>query len=609
MMRLAPRMRAALAVGLAASLLACVAGIRAVRPLLFTDAEPGWVIPRLLLGLALIATAASAGILAAAAADRWGRTRLACAPLAPLPIRPKTLVALAIVALAAGALVRFTRLSAVPNALWIEDLTLIDPTLALSGRWQDFADAIRPVPFGVARPYGSVGVLYLELFRSVLLCFGSTVFGVRFLSALAGTLSCLTGMALGRALLPRGGGALAGLAIAGLRWSLILSRWGYVAIVLAPIADAATLILLRALRRRSVPLAVASGAVLGIGAHIYLGAWVVLAALGAFALWPSDEPEDGIQLPLIRGEYGREAMPLSRRTLLAFALAAGFALTAAPLFLLRDGRTSPYFARTRDQSLLREIRIARSPLPVVAAAADAIAAPWWLADPSPWHDVPRPRLGWLIGLPVAISLLRALQFPRTRVSAFLLAHAAAAYAAFLASGTVMQPNGFRFAYLTTVTGVAAAAGLLAVLGAVPENVIRPVALAAVGALLCAGALSVRTLFLEWAPRLEVLDGYEGHDNLLARTALGWEKFGGVAVDPRLVHSPAGLEAVKRVRRSDVPGPPAGIRGRVFRVVPAGTRPAPGERIVSRVADERGSPWALVLGSRGGDPDPELPGRE
>ncbi|MEO8192096.1 MAG: glycosyltransferase family 39 protein [Acidobacteriota bacterium] len=571
---------AALAAGLGASLVAAAGAVRRIGPLLLSDQDPAWALPRLVLTVGVIGVAAAAGILAATAMLLWSRSRAAQLPLEPLPWRGSALAAVAMTAVAAAAAARFTRLSDVPLALWIEDLTLIDPSLALTGTWRDFADAIRPAPFGVARPYGSVGVLYLEAFRACLHAFGTTAFGVRFLSALAGTVSCVTAVLLGRALLPRGGGSLAGLALAGLRWSLILSRWGYVAIVLIPLADAAALALLHAKRRRSAAAALAAGAILGVGAHVYLAAWIVLVALVLFALWP------------VEG-----GAPVSRRVFLTVALVCGFAAVAAPLFLLREGRRAPYFARARNQSMLRVLRSARSPLPLLASAADAVAAPWWLPDPSPWQDVPKPRLGWLIGIPVAVALGRSLLSPGTEISAFLLAHAGAASAAFVASGPVMQPNGFRFAYLTTVTAIAAAAGLLALAGAAPRKARRSAALLAVGVLLVSGALSLRAVFFDWAPRLEVLDGFEGHDNLLARVALQWECYGRVEIDPALVLWPAGLEAIRRVRRTDLPPGPATPPGRTFRIVPSATLPSAGERAVSRIADEHGAPLALVLARR------------
>ncbi|MEO8432908.1 MAG: hypothetical protein ABI592_15495 [Acidobacteriota bacterium] len=570
---------ASLLVGAAAALVSGISAIRFVHPLLLLDPDPAWRGPRLLLGLAVIgATAACAG-LAAAAASFLGRTRVAVVSPRPFPWRRRTLIALAAGIVLAAAAARFVRLDSVPRALWIEDLTLIEPSLALRGKPSDFADAIRPAPSGVARPYGTVGVLYLEAFRAVLVCLGRDAFAVRFLSALAGVLSCCTAMALARALLPRGGGTLAGLAVAGMRWSLILSRWGYVAVVVAPMLDVAALLLLRGRRRGSLTLAAAAGIVLGIGAHVYLAAWIGFAALILFAMWPRED-----------------RAPWRARAPVAVWLAAGFAVAAAPLFLLREGRTVPYFARAANQSLWREVRAARSPLPVLEAAADALAAPWWRADPSPWQDVPRPRLGWLLGVPVAIAVFRALRSPRQELSGLLLAHAAAAGAASVASGSVMQPNGFRFAYLTTVTGVAAASGVMALFAASPPRSRRAAALALTGALAVSGALALRTVFFEWAPRLEILDGFSGHDNLAARTALAWEGLGSVEIAPPLVVSATAVDLVRSVRRADrSPAARGTVSLRQFRIVAAGTGPAPGERIVERVADENGRAWAVVIG--------------
>jgi hypothetical protein len=163
----------------------------------------------------------------------------------------------------------------VPEWLWIDDLSLIGPSLALRGGLADFAEILRPVPFGVARVYGVIGVLYLEISRIVYHLFGTTVFGVRFLSAFAGCASLVTASLLGRRLLPRGGGAVTALALAGLRWHLVLSRWAWTMIVLAPVADVATLFLLSARRRRSSTISLVAGASAGIGAHFYLSAWVV----------------------------------------------------------------------------------------------------------------------------------------------------------------------------------------------------------------------------------------------------------------------------------------------------------------------------------------------
>lgn len=68
----------------------------------------------------------------------------------------------------------------------------------------------------------------------------------------------MTAAWLGRALLPRGGGTLAAVILAGLRWHLILSRWGSNMILLAPLVDLASLFALRARRKGSLLAAAAA---------------------------------------------------------------------------------------------------------------------------------------------------------------------------------------------------------------------------------------------------------------------------------------------------------------------------------------------------------------
>ena len=249
--------------GVAAGLTAGVDLVRWIRPGVLADPEPGWAPIRLLLGLSAAAGAAAAGVLATALFYAWALTRAAARPLEPLPFHRATLAALTLSAILVGTALRFAALDRAPSWLWVDDVSLIRPALQLRGRGSDFADAIRATPYGVARPYGSVGVLYLEGFRGLLRLCGTTVFGVRLPSALAGAASLVTAALLGRALLPAGGGMLTALVLAGLRWHLILSRWAFNMILLAPLVDLATLALLWARRRRSPPLALAAGAVGG----------------------------------------------------------------------------------------------------------------------------------------------------------------------------------------------------------------------------------------------------------------------------------------------------------------------------------------------------------
>lgn len=578
-----PAARAALFIGLAVAFVAAVDLARWVRLPVLTDSDPAWVVPRLLLGLFVISGTVSAGGLAAAVFLMIARGVSARFSFEPLPFRRATLFAVAAAAIVLGAFARFVSLSTVPPSLWIDDVSLIVPALELKGAPSDFADAIRPAPYGVAKPYGSVGVLYLELYRGALRLFGTTVFGVRFLSAAAGVASLFTVLLLGRALLPRGGGELAALALAGLRWNLLLSRWGWNAVVLAPIVDVAVLLLLRARRREKLALALASGAVAGLAAHIYLAAWIASAALFLLAAWPVAGPA-----------------PARLRLRPALLFAAGFACAVAPIFLFKDGRVAPYFARASDHSLLAEIRYTHSVMPAFAAAADSLAAPWFKSDPYPHHDLPgRTRLGWILGVLVALALALSLMRPREEFSGYLLSQGAAALAGSVAGGHAGVPNGYRFGYLSDVTAVAAAGGALWLLAMVPAQRRRAAAIAVLASVALSGALGARDTLTVWPQRPETFDGFHGQDTLIGRAALRWERYGPVTVSPDLGHSAITIQGIRRYRLDSSPSevPPPAVRRKCFRIEPPGTLPGPGERLVERARDSWGRDWAVVLASR------------
>ena len=578
------RARLAVLVGIAVGLTAGIDLVRWIRPGLLTDPDTLWTAARLLLGLGAACGAAAAGVLAAAAFLLWSRTRSAAAPLEPLRIRRGTRIGLAAAAILAGTALRFVWLERVPEPLWVDDLSLIRPALALSGAPSDFADSIRAAPYGAAKPYGSVGVLYLEGYRAALRLWGTTVFGVRFPSALAGSLSLVTAALLGRALLPAGGGALAALVLAGMRWALILSRWSWNMIVLAPIVDVATLLLVSARRRGRPARAAAAGLVAGVGAHVYLSAWPAAAALLLFAAWPSP---------------GGEAF--RSRLLRACAFSGAFALAVAPLFLLREGRSTSYFARTADHNVWLEMARTGSTMPPLAAAADALAAPWFLPDPTARHDLPgRSRLGWLLGIPAAVALGRALLKPREALSALLIAHALAGLAAVVAGGQADHPNGARFAYLTSVAAVAAAAGWLWIIGRARPGRRRAAALAAVGALAVGGALSSRDALVRWPAHRATFDGFHGQDTLIGRAAARWDAFGEVELAPGLGRSHLAIEAVRSYRLDPDASPsaqPLGSPRLRVRIAAAATAPLAPERVVERVRDAFGREWARVLASR------------
>ena len=578
---------AALVLAVATSFVVAIDAIRGIRLGVLLDAEPSWSWIRLLLGLVVPCLAVAAGAAVAAVFLAWARLPAAAAPLAPIPFRATTLAAVTAAAIVAGVALRFHDLSRSPSALWVDDLSLIPAALELKGSPSDFADSIRATPHGVPKPYGSVGVLYLEGYRAALRAAGTTVFGVRLPSALAGAVSLVTAALLGRALLPAGGGMWTALILAGLRWHLILSRWAWNMIVLAPIVDLATLALLVARRRRNAAPALGAGLLAGVGAHVYLSAWPAGAALGLFALWPAAKREEW------RPRIGRCA-----------AYALGFAVAAAPLFALREGRAFPYFARTADHNVWLETHRTRSWMPPLAAAADAAASPWFIADPTPRHDLPgRSRLGWLLGVPVAIVLFRAVLQPRDELAGLVLSHGAAFVASCAASGMADNPNGSRFGYLTSLAAVAAAAGAMWLLGLVRDSRRHLAAVGATGALAVAGAFSARDAVVVWPSHRATFLSFDGQDTLIGRAAARWETLGPVEIPSGLGHSPLAIEAVRRYHLD--PDRPAGLRSAAparlrARIVEPGTSPRPGERVVERIDDGWGRRWAVVLARRAGD---------
>ena len=546
------------------------------------DPDPAWAPPRAVLGLLVVAAAAAAGAVAAGAFRVFAQSALPTSDLAAVPFRPAALAALAVAALAVGAWLRFASLERTTVGLFLDHASLIEPTLALRGDLSDFRDAIRPVPSSVPRPFGVVGVIYLEAFRAALHRFGVTVFGVQFLSALAGTVSLVTAGALGRRLLPRGGGALAVLVLAGMRWQLILSQWAFSGLAVTPVLDGAALAMSAARRRGALGWAAAAGVLAGVAAHVYLAAWIGAAALVAWALWPSPTAPSG-----------------RNRAAMAAVFTAGLVLAAAPLFLLRASRSVPYFERTSHNNALLEIQRTGSWLPPFAAAADAAVAPWLLGDPIPRQDLPhRSRLGWILGVPVGLALARALLRPRDELSGFLLAQAGAGFAAAVAGGQAHLPHGFRFAYLTTPTAIAAAAGALLLLAAVPASARRPAAIAAVGLFAISGALGARDAILRWPMRRETFVAFEGRDYLIGRSAARWSDFGEVALAPGLGSSDVTIGVVARRRIGEPPAEPRRTRPRAFRVAAPDTPTSPGERRVERVEDPWGRELAVVLGRAG-----------
>jgi hypothetical protein len=552
--------------------------VRWWRPSVLFEPDRSWWRLWLLICAGSIAVVALVGFASARLFRVFSETRLAKEPLQPFPIgRSGFLVAAALVA---GIALRVTSLSN-PPPQYLDEASLIEPAFSLQGSLADFRHPLRAVPFGMPKPVGTVGVLYLEAFKWSLAAWGPTPLGIRFLSVAGGCASLVTGVLLARSVLPPGGASLAALVLSGVRWHLIMSQWGWNSVVVIPFIDGATLLLLRARTRRRHLATLAAGVVLGLGAHVYLAAWVAAAALALYRLWPLEDGE-----------------PLPKRAASTSLFAAGFAVAVFPLFALGGPADPPYFARVENHNLLREIRYQRSAMPLLAATADGLKAPWFVPEPQGWADLPsRSRLGWILGIAAAVAFARSLARPRDALSALLLSHAAAALAAAVAFGELAHPNGYRFAYLTSLSAVAVAAGGLALIAAAPPKWQRVAALTAVLLLTFAGLRGAVDACAAWPAARTTFDAFRGQDTLIGEAALRWMRYGTVSVETSgeaivvraIVAQPRFLGTAP-----DPAGTPA---GRSFRVATAGDTGRPGERRVERVQDRWGHEWAAVWGRR------------
>jgi hypothetical protein len=579
---------AAILAGCAVGFVVAVDLIRALRFELLTDAELSWAVPRLFLTALVASAAAGAGGATASAFLQWSRTADSRRPLEALPFRPGTLVFLAMAALAFGAFARFVWLDQLPPTIWIDEVLPVRPALALAGKASDFADAIRILPSdGPSNVF--IGVLYLEGFRWLLHAWGTNLTAIRLPGAIAGTLSLFTAMWLGRTLLPRGGGALAGLALAGFRWQVLLARFAWNGLALAPIVDVATILLIYARRKASPGLAILGGLLAGIGAHVYLGAWIAGVALAGFLVWPSAPPS-----------------PLKRGAVLTLAFGLGFLVAVSPIFLLRKGREVSYFVRASSQSLLIDFRRTKSYFIPLSILADSFQAPWFLHDPVARQDIPAPRLGWILGLPFGVTLLRSLRLPREELSALIFPHCAAAIAATLRWGLPGHPNGFRFLYLSTLTAVAIAAGALWLVRLARAKNRRMAAIGVVGLFSIASFIGTRQALVEWAESRATFDAYSGESTLIGRAALRWERLGRVTLDPGLQSSLTVVGTAREFRLDPADARFAaafegmsetGSRDLCFAVVPPNVAASAAERRVESVQDAWGRTEAAVIGSR------------
>jgi hypothetical protein len=562
-----------------AAFIAAVEVIHWIRLDLLLDPEPSWQLARFLLGSFAVSATGAAGVLAAAlcsvvAHSRWGQ-RMAL----PLPVRRSSLLALGAAVLLIGVLLRVYGFHTL-SPLWVDDLSEVRPAIGLRGQLSDLPPWSYPVPFRAGKWGGSVGTLYLEFFHFCLRVFGTTMAGVRAPSVIGGILSLFTAALLGRAFLPRGGGVLTALVLAGMRWNLIISQWGWNAIVLAPILDLAALAMLEARRRNRALFAGVSGAMAALGAHVYLGAWAGAAGLGLWAVWPSRRP--GVR----------------RRMLFGSLFVVGFMLVALPL--LREDPFGRYFARVARRSHPLET------LPVIwrvwwrtETAHAALTAPWWTRDLVPRHGLPGQfRLEWIVGVALAAGFLKALLAPRDELSAFLLTGAIAAFVSTMAWGRGETPNSYRYSYLSTTTALAAAAGAMWLLSAVPWSKRRGAAYVMMGGFAISGALGARDALIVWPEHRATFEGFGGWDTLVGQAAARWDHYGSVSIDPSAGGAPIVYENARWIDADDAGDRrPARQLATSFRIAGTGVQPEASERVVERIQDDWGHEYGQVLATR------------
>lgn len=582
-----------IAAGSAAGLVVAVWLLRWLRPSFLFSLDPGvffvWF-PAWGLLLAATALAFFSGRLLLRAARARGFSE----PLLPFEAvgGTRALATIAILAFAAGAAARLGGIDTVPYGLYPDDVTLIRPALDLRGGPRDLARPLRAAPFGVDRPFGTVGLGYLEPLRASLLLAGTNAVGLRLPATLAGVASLATAALLARELLPRGGAVLAVLSLAGLRWALLVVHWGWNAVFLGPILDLAAILAARAARRDTPALAAAAGAVAGLGAHVYLASWIGAAGLAAaLAIAPA-------------------TASARRRFAAVGSFLAALAAVAMPLFLAKGGADPPYFARAGAHNVLREVRLQGSLMPLLAVSADGLAAPWLVPDPNPFAEIPgRNRLGPVGGLCFAAALVASLLRPRSVLHAYLLGQLGAAWLAAVAQGESGHPNGYRYAYLVTPAVIGIAAGALRLAGATPPAKRRVAGLLLLGGISLESVLGVRDAHHVWPALPSTWSAFRSDERRVAEAAARWRALGAVSLSPDYPDDAPmrTLRTLLEARFGEPPSSPvAGGRDRVFVVAPGATACGPGFRSVEVVQDPSGRGRARVCGRRRGPTGPISP---
>lgn len=299
---------------------------------------------------------------------------------------------LALLPLLAGAALRFYALGDLPHGIYHDEAFYGLDALSVAG-------GAHPIFFTAnngREPF------YIYVLSLSVAAFGRTPFGLRFAAALIGTLTIAAAYRLGRALLDGRAGLLAMWVCAGAFWPLALSRISFRAGALPLLLGLAIGWGWQAWQRKSIRLALLSGAAYGLAFNTYTASRVTPLALILFAL---------LQIRR-RGGLAAPGSPRpAAKTAAAFLIAT--TVVVAPLGLYALANPAQVFAREGQVSIFETE--SGDPVLILAKHVGLAAAMFnFQGDRIPRHNLPgRPvfdaalSLFFVLGLLVCLARLWA----------------------------------------------------------------------------------------------------------------------------------------------------------------------------------------------------------
>lgn len=280
-----------------------------------------------------------------------------------------------LVALFALALVlRFIHLGTAPPGFWFDEA-------------QNGVVARRLVSSGAAHPvfigdYTQMGSLYFYLQGFVIKLFGSSIWSVRMLPALSGSVIVALIYLLASRLYGWRVGLIAGLLVAVSSWHLTFSRFGIASMFTVALDVAVYFCLERALRTTKLIYFAVAGLLLGMAVHTYF-----VARLVPFVI-----------VALLVHRLITERLRLVRRLQTgAVVFALGALLGAAPMLLFSAQKPEVFNQRIKTASIFSEAGSGGDPTPVRTSLAKHLLMFNYQGDWNGRHNIPNePLLDWMM---------------------------------------------------------------------------------------------------------------------------------------------------------------------------------------------------------------------